>query len=135
MGGFRLPRSRPRLPRRGFALGRRLGQAQVGPKTEEEKLRDRLEGKTPDQKIDILTKIIEDGKPDKYVYFHLGGAKYDKDDAKGAAEAFEQAVAMDTTFFKAIVNLGDTYDRLQEYPKAIETYERAAALQPDNADV
>lgn len=101
----------------------------------EDPLRALLDGKTPQQKADFLNGIVDDGKASKDVYFHLGNAKYEMGDAAGAAAAFEKCVAMDSTFFKAIVNLGLMYDEQQLFPKAIEAFELAAKLQPQNPDV
>jgi len=101
----------------------------------EDPMRAQLEGKTAQQKIEFLNGMLDDGKPTKDVYFHLGNAKYETGDAAGAATAFEKAVAMDSTFFKAIVNLGLMYDEQQLFPKAIEAFEMAAKLEPKNPDV
>ena len=106
-----------------------------GAKSDKDALSDQLEGKKPEDKIEMLNKLVTAGNPTKEVYFHLGNAKYEKGDAIGAAEAFEQAVAMDSTFFKAEVNLGLMYDEQQQFAKAIETFEHAGALQPSNPDV
>ena len=43
--------------------------------------------------------------------------------------------AADPTFFKATVNLALMHDELKNYAKAIEVFETAAALQPENAEV
>lgn len=94
-----------------------------------------LEGKSPQERVEYLAGVVEDGKATRDVYFHLGTARYEAGDPVRAAQAFQQAVAMDSTFFKAIVNLGLMYDEQQMYPKAIEEFERATRLQPDNPDV
>jgi tetratricopeptide (TPR) repeat protein len=91
--------------------------------------------KTPKEKIDYLNDLIDDGKSSKDIYFHLGNAKYEAGDAQGAAAAFEKAVAIDSTFFKAEMNLAAMYDEQQMFPKAIEAYEAASRLEPKNADV
>jgi len=98
-------------------------------------LRTALDGKTPQERIDYLNALVDGGQATKEIYFHLGNAKYEASDLQGAALAFEQAVAMDSTFFKAMVNLGLMYDSLQNYPKAIESFEEAARLEPKNPDV
>jgi len=98
-------------------------------------LRAQLEGKSPQEKIDALNLMIDDGKATREVYFHLGNAKFESGDAAGAAGAFEKAVEMDSTYFKAIVNLGLMYDEQQNFTKAIETFEHASRLEPQNPDV
>jgi cytochrome c-type biogenesis protein CcmH/NrfG len=98
-------------------------------------LRAELEGKTPQQKIETLNAMIEGGKATRETYFHLGNAKFESGDAPGAAGAFEKAVEMDSTYFKAVVNLGLMYDEQQNFTKAIETFEHATRLEPANPDV
>lgn len=98
-------------------------------------LRAQLEGKNAQERIDLLNGIVDDGKPTRDVYFQLGNAYYESGNAPKAALAFEQAVAKDPTFFKAIMNLGLMYDEQQMFPKAIEAFEQAAQLEPNNPDV
>jgi len=98
-------------------------------------VRKQLEGKTPQEKVDLLNGIVDDGQPTKDVYFLLGNAHYELGNAQKAALAFEQAVAKDPTYFKAIMNLGLMYDEQQMFPKAIEAFEQAAQLDPKNPDV
>ena len=55
---------------------------------------------------------------------------YESGDPAGGARAFEKAVELDETYFKALVNLALMYDEMQKYPKAIEVFEKASVLQP-----
>lgn len=103
--------------------------------TADDPLRASLEGKTPQQKIEVLTPIVEGDKPTKEAWFHLGNARYELSDLPGATAAFEQAVAIDSTYFKAVMNLGLMYDEQQNQAKAIEVFEQAARLDPKNAEV
>lgn len=98
-------------------------------------IRTALEDKTVAEKIEYLNGVVDEGKATREVWFHLGNARYESGDAAGAATAFEKAVAMDSTFFKALVNLGLMYDDQQNYSKAIEAFEAAATLEPGNPDV
>lgn len=117
-----------------WALGGGSAVADKKP-AEVDPLRAELEGKTAAQKIELLEQRAEAGQASKELYFHLGNAQYEAGNAVSAAAAFEKAVAMDSTFFKAVVNLGLMYDEQQLYPKAIETFELAGRLQPKNPDV
>jgi tetratricopeptide (TPR) repeat protein len=94
-----------------------------------------IEGKTAAERIEYLNGVIDAGEATKEVWFHLGNARYESGDPALAATAFEKAVAMDSTFFKALVNLGLMYDEQQNYSKAIEAFEAAAAIEPTNPDV
>jgi tetratricopeptide (TPR) repeat protein len=107
----------------------------AGASSADDALRTQLEGKNAQERIDLLNGIVDDGKATKDVYFQLGNAHYESGNAQKAALAFEQAVALDATFFKAIMNLGLMYDEQQMFPKAIESFEQAAALDPKNPDV
>ncbi len=98
-------------------------------------IRKQMEGKSAQERIDALSAIVDEGKATKDVYFLLGNAHYESGNAQKAALAFEQAVAKDPTYFKAIMNLGLMYDEQQMFPKAIESFEQAAQLEPKNPDV
>jgi tetratricopeptide (TPR) repeat protein len=78
---------------------------------------------------------IDEGNVSKSLYFHLGNAAYESGDAAGGARAFEKAVELDETYFKAMVNLALMYDEMQKYPKAIEVFEEASVLEPENPEV
>jgi len=126
--------------RRRFALGTvaflfvlRVGLAAADEAAEA--LRKQLEGKSPQERIDLLNGMVDDGNPTRDVYFQLGNAQFEAGNAQKAALAFEQAVAKDPTYFKAIMNLGLMYDEQQMFPKAIEAFEQAAQLDPKNPDV
>jgi tetratricopeptide (TPR) repeat protein len=108
-------------------------QAEI--KLDDATIKKQTEGKTPQERIEILRGWLDEGKASRDLYFHLGNAHYEAGDAQQAAAAFEQAVASDSTFFKAIVNLGLMYDDLNNSGKAIETFEMAARLEPKNPDV
>lgn len=120
----------------GCALGAGTAGAQKKDKPAEavDPLRAELEGKTAAQKIELLGQRIDGGEATKDVYFFLGNAKYEAGDLPGAAAAFEKAVAIDSTFFKSVVNLGLMYDEQQNYAKAIEIFEHATRLEPNNPD-
>jgi tetratricopeptide (TPR) repeat protein len=105
------------------------------PKLDDAAIKKETEGKTPQERIEILRGWLDEGRASKELYFHLGNAHYEAGDATQAANSFEQAVAQDSTFFKAIVNLGLMYDELNNAGKAIETFEMAARLEPNNPDV
>jgi tetratricopeptide (TPR) repeat protein len=96
---------------------------------------DSVKDKPAKERREALQVHIDEGNVSKELYFHLGNAAYEAGDPAGAAVAFEQAVNLDETYFKAMVNLALMYDELKKYPKAIETFERAAAIEPDNPDV
>lgn len=117
------------------ALAPALAKDKKSAAKDEDALAAALAGKSPQERVEYLNGIVEDGKASRDVYFQLGNARYESGDPAKAAIAFQQAVAMDSTFFKAIVNLGLMYDEQQMYPKAIEVFEQATHLQPDNPDV
>ena len=104
-------------------------------KPEEDPLRAQLDKKTPQERVEYLQGLVDAGQTTKEVWFHLGNAQYEAGQAARAADAFQQAVAIDSTYFKAVINLGLMFDDQQLYPKAIEVFEQAGRLQPGNPDV
>jgi tetratricopeptide (TPR) repeat protein len=105
------------------------------PKPEDDPLRAQLENKSPQEKIDFLQGLVDDGKATKETWFQLGNAQYEAGHPDKAADAFQQAVTADSTYFKAVINLGLMLDEQQLYPRAIEVFEQAGRLQPNNPDV
>jgi tetratricopeptide (TPR) repeat protein len=96
---------------------------------------DSVKDKPAKERREALQIHIDEGNASKELYFHLGNAAYEAGDPAGAAVAFEQAIQLDDKYFKAMVNLALMYDELKKYPKAIETFERAAEIEPDNPEV
>jgi tetratricopeptide (TPR) repeat protein len=107
----------------------------VAAKPDEDPLHAQLENKSPQERIDYLQGVVDAGNATKETYFQLGNAQYEAGNAAKAADAFQQAVAADSTYFKAVINLGLMLDDQQLYPRAIETFEQAGRLQPNNPDV
>lgn len=107
----------------------------VAPKAEDDPLRSQLENKSPQERVDYLQGLVDSGQATKETWFQLGNAQYEAGQPARAADAFQQAVAVDSTYFKAVINLGLMFDEQQLYPKAIEIFEQASRLQPENPDV
>ncbi|HYO63289.1 MAG TPA: tetratricopeptide repeat protein [Pyrinomonadaceae bacterium] len=62
------------------------------------------------------------------LWFALGVAQTALDKVNEAAEAFQQARALDPKFAPAAAYLGMTYDQLGRFPEAVALYEEALAL-------
>lgn len=116
----------------GILVGGAMAQAPKSDPTSA--LRAELEGKSPAERVEFLNQRIDAGQADRESYFFLGNAKYESGDLPGATAAFEKSVAMDSTFYKAVVNLGLMYEEQQNYAKAIEAFDHAARLEPKNPD-
>lgn len=86
-------------------------------------------------------KIVEAGSAltfdNPVVYFQLGILKYsDKEkDYKGAAEAFEKALAINSSYSNARYFLGLSYYNLGKTDEAIKQFEAVQSLNPDNKEV
>lgn len=70
-------------------------------------------------------------------FFQLGVLKYNEKekDYKGASEAFEKAVALDTAYSNARYFLGLSYFNLGKREAAIEQFEVVQSYNPDNKEV
>ncbi len=94
-----------------------------------------VKDKPAKERREALQIHIDEGNVSKVLYFHLGNAAYESGDPAGGARAFEKAVELDETYFKAMVNLALMYDEQQQYPEAIEVFEKASLLDPENPEV
>jgi len=98
-------------------------------------LLDEIKDKEPSERLRALKMRVDDGKPSKEIWFHLGNAYYETNNINGAIQSFDNAVQLDPRYFKAMVNLALMYDEGENWTKAIETFERAAEIDPENPDV
>jgi len=114
----------------GFAC---VAGAQTDPETQA--LLDEIKDKDATYRVRALKMQVDQGKSNKALWFHLGNAYYETNDISAAILAFDNAVQLDPNFFKALVNLALMYDENESWAKAIETFERAAEIEPDNPDV
>ncbi len=120
----------------GFAAGcLLLGCWAAAAKETPSPIQKELEGKSPKESQVYLKQIVDDGKGSKEIYFYLGNAYYETGDIPGAITAFLQAVQIDSLYFKAMFNLALMYDEGENYIRAIETFERAARIEPSTPDV
>jgi tetratricopeptide (TPR) repeat protein len=100
-----------------------------------EALLQELEGKSPEERLRLLKITVDEGRGSKEIYFHLGNAYFAINDVQGAILAFGKALELDPHYFKAAVNLALMYDEQESYPKALEVFELAASIEPENPDV
>ncbi|MES2953188.1 MAG: tetratricopeptide repeat protein [Patescibacteria group bacterium] len=69
------------------------------------------------------------------VWFQVGVLKYENKDYKGASEALEQAVRINSSYSNARYYLGLSYDRLGLEDRALEQFKQILALNADSAEV
>ena len=62
----------------------------------------------------------------------LGVSYFEQGEPRRAASEFERAVALRPTWARAFVNLGDARLALSDVPGAIDAYQRAVVLTPDD---
>lgn len=85
-----------------------------------------------DEAIAILEPLVEEFPESSRLLGALGVALSTAGDLEDAAEALEHAVECDETNNSALANLGVVYERLRDYRRAIEMYDRA---QDQGADI
>ena len=100
------------------------------PASAEMKLADSLKGMSPQQQAQYLMKEREAGRDDPEIDFFLGVAMYSMGKLDSARACFSTAVAKDSTYTKAYVNLGIVLDAQNEPLEAEAMYKRAIVLDP-----
>lgn len=66
-------------------------------------------------------------------WFKIGLDRGRAGDNQGAIEAYNNAVELDPTHFKALMNLGIRYGKLLMNVKALDSFKKAVDLKPDDA--
>lgn len=69
---------------------------------------------------------------DPGVQYRLGNAYYDAGRVVDAIRAYEQAVALDSTYKEALVNLGNAYNETGKLNDAVATFEHALRIDPSD---
>lgn len=67
-------------------------------------------------------------------HYARGRFMYHREDYAGAAQAFSRVTEGSGEYLRAQYHLGVIYTRNEEYPQAIEVFERIGRAEPDNAD-
>ena len=85
---------------------------------------------------EAIYRAILETTPDDAGTLHLSGIlRFQRGDLGEAAWFFERACVSDPTVGKYLGNLATVYVALERTQEAHETFERAIALEPDNADL
>lgn len=74
-------------------------------------------------------------KNEKAVEFYETAEKlFAKEDFAGAAENYEEALALDSGYYKAMLYLGDAYFRAGEHKEALQRYRMAMKMMPNDLE-
>lgn len=104
-----------------------------GEKTGSDDLRKKLEALSPAEQLEFLTSLRARGSRDARVSFYLGNAHLGLDRPDSAVAYYREAVALDSVYTKAHVNLGIALERLNRFDDAKSHYMRAIEI--DSSDV
>lgn len=85
--------------------------------------------------VNRAAQLAQAAPNDAGIWFQLGFLLYKSNDRVSAQTAFERAVGLDQNFSNARYFLGLIYDGNNEKEKAIQQFEKVAALNPDNQEV
>jgi tetratricopeptide (TPR) repeat protein len=110
-----------------------VGPLAGGEKTGSDDLRKKLDGLSPGEQVEFLASLRTRGPRDARVSFYLGNAHLGLDRPDSAVVYYEEAVAVDSTYAKAHVNLGIALERLNRFDDARSHYEKAIEI--DSTDV
>ncbi|MBN1884458.1 MAG: tetratricopeptide repeat protein [Candidatus Krumholzibacteriota bacterium] len=95
-------------------------------------LADQLEGLAPEPRIAYLRYLIEQHGPDAETLFQLGVAWHEKDEPDSALAWYERASRYGETAAKSFVNMGVIHDDAGRLSLALQMYEKALAVDPDD---
>ena len=93
-------------------------------------VKNRLDGLSGEEKVSYLGELRDDGEWDATLSFHLGNAYLGLDLPDSAIVYYSEAVALDSTYAKAYVNLGIAFDRINRFDRARESFQRALEINP-----
>lgn len=88
----------------------------------------------PDEALKYFMQLLP-LQPEAETYYNIGVIYMAKDRHQDAIYYFNEAVKKKPDYFDALLNLGATYLKIENYSAAIENYEKAGQLQPDNKEV
>ena len=77
---------------------------------------------------------LAESSPNTHIYYSNRAAAYfQKKEYTDAMQDCEHAINLVPSYFKAHYRLGQTYDKLNDYEKAVKAYSMAVELDPNNA--
>jgi tetratricopeptide (TPR) repeat protein len=105
----------------------------AGEATRPDDIRKKLEGLSPAQQLEYLTSLRAKSARDARVSFHMGNVYLGLDRPDSAVIYYAEAVALDSAYTKAHVNLGIALERANRFDDAKFHY--AKAIEIDSSDV
>jgi len=127
-------RAAPRVVIAAAILGLAASGASVaGTGSSSDRIKKKIDGLPPEAQVTHLRTHLENNPNDAGASFYLGNAYLVLDRPDSAVAAYEQAVALDSAYTKALVNLGIALEELNRFDEAKIRYEKA--LDIDSTDV
>ncbi|RDH82437.1 MAG: hypothetical protein DIZ80_09090 [endosymbiont of Galathealinum brachiosum] len=83
----------------------------------------------------IIDKVIEEKTAENNTYIYCGELSLKLGDPIGAVTCLEEALLRNDKSIQAHFLMGDAYVKLDIIEKGLEEYDKAASIEPDNADV
>jgi tetratricopeptide (TPR) repeat protein len=91
-----------------------------------------LEGLAPGPRIAYLRYLLQAHPGDPEIYFHLGVAYHEAENADSALYYYRKAVALSPGLSKAYVNMGVLFDGQNKRDEALRMFEEAARVNPND---
>jgi superkiller protein 3 len=99
---------------------------------EPDEIKPMLESLTGEERVSYLRGLKAKGEWGAAPSFYLGNAYLSLDNPDSAIVYYEEAVALDSTYAKAYVNLGIAYDRIKRFDRAKSSFEKAIEVNPQD---
>jgi len=84
---------------------------------------------------DAMKNLGDDVEIDDAINFNIGFAAYKSNNLKGAVEYFDKAIAAGVNISKSHEYKALAYNDANDFPKTVESYEKAIATAPEGEDI
>lgn len=89
----------------------------------------------PDQAAKLLRQVVENDSADFVAWVQLGNFDFNSQHFDTAADEFQHAIALDTSYLPALLGAGRSYLALKKLDESIEVLKKAFDQKPDSAAV
>ena len=99
---------------------------------EADSLKKRIENLSLRDQVEFLRELKTSKEQSAHVSFYLGNAYLNLENPDSAVIYYREAIALDSTYTKAYVNLGIAFEQLRQFDDAKSIYKKAIVVNPQD---